>query len=78
MSVQQEGTVLHRRSVEKYVANRMHLYGTKIFACGFVSLISVLFHNAVTNFVYVTSNIHVTVDMWSRSNLPEGKQLWAD
>jgi hypothetical protein len=78
MSVQQEGTVRHRRNLEKHVANIMHFYATKLLACGFVSLISILFHNAVTNFAYVKSNIHMRVDKRSRSNLCEGKQPWAD
>jgi len=78
MSVQQEGIVHHRRNLGKYVANRMHFYATKLFACGFVSLISILLHNAVTNFAYVTSNIHMAVDKRSWSKLPEGKQSWAD
>jgi len=56
----------------------MHFYATKLLACGFVSLISILFHNAVTNFAYVKSNIHMRVDKRSRSNLCEGKQPWAD
>jgi len=81
MSVQQEGTAYHQRNLEKRVANRMHFYATELLACGFVSLISVLFHNAVTNFAYVKSNTHITVDKrswWNLSNSGEGKQPWAD
>jgi hypothetical protein len=73
--LQQEGTVHH---LEKCVANRMYFYVTKLLAYGFVSLISVLFQNVGINFAYVKSNIHMTVDKRSLSNLPEGKQPWVD
>jgi hypothetical protein len=56
----------------------MHFYATKLLACGFVSLRSILFHNVVTNFDYVTSNIHMTVAKRSRWNFREDKQIVAD
>jgi len=56
----------------------MYFYVTKLLAYGFVSLISILFQNVVINFAYVKPNSHMTVDKRSRSNLPEGKQPWAE
>jgi hypothetical protein len=48
----------------------MYFYVIRLLAYGFVSLISILIQNVVINFAYVKSNIHMTVDKRSWSNLP--------